>query len=413
MSTGGRTTHGKRAKRAQGALVVAQIGTSFVLLIGAGLLLRTMVYLNHVHLGFETTSVLTLDIPTDFQSGRSPAAIRDQYLSILDSARALPGVRSAALTSTVPLSGPSVYTMQIPIRVDGYEAASGAPTPRASFRIVSPDYFRTMGIDLRGRDFTTTDVADARKVVVINESVARIYFAGRDPIGQSVAWTDPLLERFLGVGPEPRTVVGVVSDTRDGGVDAEASPAIYNPYPQVAMTNSLVMRVAGDPAAIMPAVRQVVRAQDSTQPIENVATLQELAGERVAPRRLNTLLLGGFALLALVIAAVGIGAVLAFSVESRTREFGVRSALGATRPQIWSKVLAEGALLASVGVAVGCVLAMVMARFVSSLLVGVPALDPATFVIVGLLLGAVALGAAWVPSWRAASVSPMEALGSE
>jgi ABC-type antimicrobial peptide transport system permease subunit len=160
-------------------------------------------------------------------------------------------------------------------------------------------------------------------------------------------------------------------------------------------------------------VREVVLARDPNQPIVNVATIADLGDESVAPRRLNTMLLGGFALLALLIAAVGIGGVLAFSVGSRTREFGIRSALGAARHQVWTGVLAEGAILATVGVFLGIIGAVVLTRFISGLLVGVPALDPVTFVTVGLLLGGVAIVASWVPAWRAAEVSPMEALGSE
>ncbi len=163
----------------------------------------------------------------------------------------------------------------------------------------------------------------------------------------------------------------------------------------------------------MPSVREVVLARDPNQPIVNVATIADLGNESVAPRRLNTMLLGGFALLALVIAAVGIGGVLAFSVGSRTREFGIRSALGAARHQVWTGVLAEGAGLAALGVLVGIIGSVVLTRFISGLLVGVPALDPLTFVGVGLLLGGVAIVASWVPAWRAAEVSPMEALGSE
>ena len=413
VSTGARSTVGTRARRAQRALVVAQIATSFVLLIGAGLLLRTMMHLNRVDPGFDTTRILTMDVPFDFQSGRSPADIRNQYLSILDSVRALPGVQSAALSSSVPLSSPGIFTTQIAIDVEGHEPVPGAPSPRASFQVVSPDYFRTMGIDLRGRDFTTTDVRDAQKVLVINESMARAYFGDRDPIGQRIAWTDPLMERFLGIGPEMRTIVGVAADTRNRGVDAEVAHRVYNAFPQVGIVGSLVIRVKSDHNAVLTAVRRVVRAHDPTQPIENVATIEDLASESVAPRWLNTMLLSAFATLALVIAAVGIGGVLAFSVESRTREFGVRSALGAARHQIWSGVLAEGGILATIGVLLGSVLAVAAARLISGLLVGVPALDPVTFVGVGLLLGGVAMGAVWVPAWRAATVSPMEALVAE
>ncbi len=413
-SGGPRSTVGSGARRAQRVLVVAQIGTSFVLLIGAGLLLRTMMHLNQVDPGFETAQILSMDIPAN-TAGRSAAEIRDQYLGILDDVAALPGVEGAALTSSVPLTNPGSFTTRLEMDVEGHEPTPGAPAPRADFRVVSPGYFTTMGIEvLRGREFMTTDLEDAQGVVVINESMARSYFGERNPIGQRIAWTDDTF-KFLGLSPDWRTVVGVVTDTRDGGLDADAGHAVYNPYRQVTpfFTRSLVIRVSGEPSAVVPSVREVVLARDPNQPIVNVATIADLGDESVAPRRLNTMLLGGFALLALLIAAVGIGGVLAFSVGSRTREFGIRSALGAARHQVWTGVLAEGAILATVGVFLGIIGAVVLTRFISGLLVGVPALDPVTFVTVGLLLGGVAIVASWVPAWRAAEVSPMEALGSE
>lgn len=409
---GARSTSGSGAKRTQRALVVAQIATSFVLLIGAGLLLRTMMHLNRLDPGFDTAQVLSMDIPPNGILVRSDAS-RNRYLSILDDVRALPGVESAALTSSVPLSGGGDSFMSS-IAVEGHEPMPGAPTPMAAFRVVSPEYFATTGIDIvRGREFTTTDLEDAQKVVVINESMARTYFGDRDPIGRRVAWTDELMARFMGVGPEWRTIVGVAADTRDSGLDEDVAHTLYNPYPQLRWTGSMVVRVSGDPAALVPVIRETILEHDPNQPIENVATLEDLGSRSVAPRRLNAILLGSFALLALVIAAVGIGGVLAFSVGSRTREFGVRSALGAARHQIWSGVLVEGVTLAVIGVIVGSLTAVALTRFISGLLIGVPALDPVTFVAVGLLLGGVAMVSAWMPAWRAAAVSPLDALGAE
>jgi ABC-type antimicrobial peptide transport system permease subunit len=179
------------------------------------------------------------------------------------------------------------------------------------------------------------------------------------------------------------------------------------------LTGSLVIRTATEPQALLPAVRRVVLAHDANQPISNVASMADLGSRSVSTRRLNAILLGAFALLALVIAAVGIAGVLAFSVGSRTREFGIKSALGAARYQVWSGVVAEGTMLAAAGVVLGALVAAALTRYVAGLLVGVPALDPVTFLAVGLLLGAVAVVAAWAPAWRAAKVSPVVALASE
>ncbi len=411
---GGRSTVGTASRRAQRALVVAQIGTSFVLLIGAGLLLRTLIHLQRIDPGFDTVQVVGMDVPPN-TTGRTDAEVRDQYTALLADLREIQGVEDAALTSAVPLAGASTFSPRLEIGVEGHEPVEGGPTPRADFRVVSPGYFRTMGIDLlRGRDFATTDLDDAQEVVIINESMARAYFGDRNPLGQRIAWTDDVM-KFMGEGQDGRTVVGVVADTRDAGLDADVVHVVYNPYAQITpqFTGSLVVRVNGEPSAILPPLRVALRAYDSNQVIENVATVAEMGNESVATRRLNAILLSAFAALALVISAVGIGGVLAFSVGSRTREFGIRSALGAARHQVWSGVVVEGAAMAGMGVVLGGVLAVVLSRFIAGLLVGVPTLDPVTFLVVGLLLGGVAVVASWAPAWRAARVSPSEALVSE
>jgi len=415
LSRGGRgSTGGSGARRTQRGLVVAQIATSFVLLIGAGLFLRSMLNLNRVDPGFETERVLTMDIPAA-SLFVDLADLRTQHLSTLDDVRALPGVRSAAMTNSVPLAGNRTFASQWRIEVENHEPSSGAPTPRAEFRVATPGYFETMGIEVvRGRTFTTTDTEDAQPVAILNESMARAYFGDEDPIGKRIAWTDEVI-RFIGLHGEYRTVVGVVEDTRDWGLDARVQHAMYNPYGQVTpfFSQSLVLRSAGDPRALLPAVRDIVLSYDPNQPIDNIATIQQLGERSIAPVRLNTILLGAFAALALVIAAVGIGGVLAFSVGSRRREFGIRTALGALRHQVWSEVLVEGAWMAGAGVVIGALLSLVLTRFLGGLLVGVPAFDPVTFVAVGLLLAAVAILASWIPAWRAATVSPMEVLESE
>ncbi|NKB89291.1 MAG: FtsX-like permease family protein [Acidobacteria bacterium] len=414
LPSGARTTSGSGARHAQRVLVVAQIAVSFVLLIGAGLLVRTMWHLNQVDPGFDEAQVLTMSIPAN-TAGKAPADIEAQYLSILDGVEALPGVEGAALTSSIPLTGSTGFTTQFEMDVDGHEPTSGAPKPRADFRVVTPGYFESMGIELmEGRDFVTTDLADSQGVVIINATMAKDYFGDRSAIGERIAWTDNVM-RFISMSKDFRTVVGVVADTRDAGLDAEIVHTMYNPYRQVtpSFTGSLVIRTTANPEGLMPQVRDVVHAHDPNQPIVNVATIADLGDDSVAPRRLNAMLLAAFATLALVISAVGIGGVLAFSVGSRTKEFGVRSALGAAPHQVWQGVVAEGARLASLGVALGGLGAVFLARFMAGLLVGVPALDPLTFAAVGILLGGVAIAAAWLPAWRAASVSPMEAISAD
>ena len=412
--SGTRTTIGSGARRVQRMLVVAQVATSFVLLMGAGLLVRTMAHLSRVDPGFDTDQVVAMSIPAN-RAGRSSAELRAHYLSVLDGVRALPGVESASLASQVPLGNEGALSVLWEVDVEGHEPAPGAPTPRATFRVVTPDYFSTMGIDLvAGRSFQITDDTDAQPVLIINEAMARSYFSDRDAVGRQIAWVDDVV-KFLGLGNEYRTVVGVAADTRDYGVDADAGHVVYMPYPQVTpvFTGDLLVRVRQEPAQVLPAIREEILAHDPNQPIANVATIADLGTEAMAPRRLNATLLTAFAILALVISAVGIGGVLAFSVGSRRREFGVRAALGAVRSQIWSGVVSEGARLAIAGLVLGSLGAVALSGFIASLLVGVPALDPLTFLGVALLLGGVAVLAAWIPAWRAASVSPTEAMASD
>jgi putative ABC transport system permease protein len=401
LRTGVRTTSGAKSRRAQRVLVVAQIATSFVLLIGAGLLLRTLIHLNRIDPGFEpSTQIIAMSIPDASVPPSMSTETRNRYLGILEDVRAVPGVQAAALKTAV--------------EVERHQRVPGTPEPVARFHIVSPGYFSLLGIDLRrGREFVTTDHEETQAVVVINESMARDYFGAADPIGQRLRWSDPLVARFMGIQQEWRTIVGVVADTRDRGLDSDVIHTVYHPYPQIRLTGSLVVLASADSAAIMPAIRRAILARDANQPIENVATLEHIVDESVAPRRLNALLLAAFALLALIIAAVGIGGVLAFSVSSRTREFGVRCALGAERRHIWSGVIAEGASMALIGVALGAIAAMAVTRVLAGLLVGVPTLDPLTYVAVGLLLCVVAIVAAWIPAWRAAAVSPIKALAAE
>lgn len=413
VSSGSRSTGGSRDKRLQRGLVVVQVAVSFVLLIGAGLLMRTLLNLQRVDPGFDTEQVLTMDIPWDF-GVRTEEEERVFYTSVLEEVRNVPGVSAAALSNSLPLSGGfASFTNQMQIAVDGFEPPPGSPKLRASFRVVTPEYFRAMGIPvLQGRAFLDTDEADAQPVVVINRSMAEDYFGDQEAIGKRIAWTDPNM-RWLGVDRSWRTVVGVVGDTRDEGFDQGVVHAVYNPYAQVTWAPSLVVRTAGDPAAVIQPITRIVRARDPDQPIANVATLAQKGAEAVAPRRLNAVLLGAFALLALVIAAVGIGGVLAFSVGRRTREFGIRGALGASRRQVRSGVLSEGAVLTGLGVAVGVFGALALTRFISGLLFGVPPTDPVTYLAVGTILATVAMAASWLPAWRASRVDPLEALRAE
>ncbi len=283
--------------------------------------------------------------------------------------------------------------------------------PRAEFRTASPEYFRASGIPLlAGREFNSTDREGSARVVILNKTLADQLFPDRDPIGQRVAWTGDVL-RFIGVSGDWRTVVGVVGDTKDGGLDAEPRGVVFMPFDQeVAFVGGLVVRASRDASALAPAATRLVRGIAPQDPIDNVLTVREIRDQSVAPRRLNAALVSSFGVLALVIAAVGIAGVLAFSVSTRTNEIGIRMSLGADSSRVLRMILREGGVLLFVGLALGVIGAVTASRLIQGLLFGVPPHDPVTLATVSLIMTAVGIGACWLPAMRAASIDPAVAL---
>jgi predicted permease len=403
-AAGGARVAGTRLRRRiQRGLVVVQLGLSFALLTGAGLLIRTLVNLYAVDSGLDTDNVLTLDAPG---FGSSMEAERELFEGVLERARHFPGVRSAAVASWPPLRTDDPIAWNF--RVDGGEE-NGAQSPRASFNRVTPSYFETVGLQLlAGRTLSHMDMAAHDSVVVINESMARAYFRGEDPLGRRISWT------FSGTSWSPwATVVGVVGDSRDFGLDQAGVHVVYQPAVQSFYGPTVLLKTGGDPLALTQHVVDVIHELDPTRPVDQVQTLADLRAEDVAPQRLNATLFGAFAALALAIAAVGVLGVLAFSVTQRTREFGVRMAVGANRSQVLGLVLREGVILVVVALVVGGAAGVGLSRLLSGLLFEIEPLDPATFLGAGAVLGAVALAAAVLPARRATRVEPSVALRSE
>jgi predicted permease len=397
-----RATGGARRQYLQQVLVVAQIAVSVVLLTGAGLLTRTMQRLSDVDDGLKGGNRLTLEVPPDY-SQQHDAAVAF-YERIQSAAAAVPGVQRVGLGSTVPLR---TQQFALDIKAEGRPVAPGEPMPHAEGRTASPGYFETAGIPLlEGRDFATTDRAGSPLVVILNRTLADRLFPGESPIGRRVAWTGEVL-KFIGVSGDWRTVVGVVGDTKDGGLDAARVPALFAPFAQAEVFgSSLVLQTAGDPAALAGQVTKAVRQVAPDQPIEKVLTLDQIRDESVAPRRLNALLVASFGLLALVIAAVGIAGVLAFSVSARTNEIGIRMALGADAGQVRRMILGEGGVLLASGLALGLAGGLILSRLIRGLLFGVEPYDPITLVIVVAVMAAIGLAASGVPAMRAARIDP-------
>ncbi|MGH7498901.1 MAG: ABC transporter permease, partial [Gemmatimonadales bacterium] len=402
LQQGTRSTGGGH-RRTRGALVVAEVALALVLLVSSGLLLRSFERLFAVPPGFDSPRLLTMQLQTVGHRFDQDSAAFRFFEEALEAARHVPGVTAAALTSQLPLSGDR----------DEYGAAFEAtPTQAAEtygvFRYaVSAGYIETLHIQLRrGRPLEEHDQAGAPLVALISESLANSRFGGADPVGQR-----------LRIGPAgPYTIVGVVGDVKQMSLALNESDAVYIPATQWVFADnamSLVVRARGDAATLAAAVRQAVWSVDKDQPIVRVATMDDLVSASAAERRFALIVFEAFALAALALAAAGIYGVLAGSVEERTREIGVRSALGASRAQIVALVVGQGMTLTGIGVAIGLAGAAAASQALVAMLFGVSRLDPVTYLGVIALLGGVAALACTVPAWRAARIDPAGALRAE
>lgn len=389
--------------------MVAQVAVSVVLLTGAGLLTRTMQRLSIVDTGMNTENVLTMEVPGDFSGADNGAAIT-RYETMQSQLAALPGVTQVGLGSTIPLRTAGII---LDIKAENRPVTPGQPFPQSEYRTASPNYFTAAGIPiLKGKEFSTSDRAGAPRVVILNKTLADLLFGTEEPVGKRVAWTGEVL-KFIGLSGDWRTVVGVVGNTKDGGLDAPALPAMFLPFAQGDFpSGGLVIRSSRDAAALAPAATRIIRGIDPKQPIEKVLTVDQIRDESVGPRRLNAQLVASFGLLALIVAAIGIAGVLAFSVSARINEIGIRMSLGADSRKVQRMVLSEGGTLVVLGVAVGVVGALTLSRLIQGLLFGVAPYDPMTLAGVVVVMVTVGIGACWIPALRAARIDPATALRS-
>jgi predicted permease len=400
-AAGGRSAGSVGRRRAQRILVVSQLAASFMLLIGAGLLTRTLLQLYAIDPGFDLANVLSLQAP-DFT-----AQSRDRRLQfsqeVLDRVKGHSSVQAAAMASSAPLAGSMAMPQEI--RVDGGDPDAGTAQVVVS-RIVSTEYFDTVGTPLLGgRAFQRTDNATAPPVVILSQKMARYYFRDQPVVGRRLSWK-------LGNGnwSPPAEIVGVAADTHADGLMETPALTMYRPDTQVSAVSTLLVRTAGSTEQLAPRVVETIRQLDPNRPVDHVQTLEEIRDETIAPQRLNATLIGVFSLLALAIAMVGVGGVLAFSVSQRTNELGVRMALGAEPGAILRMVLGEGVMMAVIGLVIGAVAAAPLSRMLTGLLFGVQPVDPPTIAAAASLLLGVALVAAWIPARRAMAVEPMTAL---
>ena len=405
-----RTTGSGRRRRMQQALVVTQIAVSVILLTGAGLLVKSMQKLAAVDPGLDTKNVLTMEVPVDFTALAPDNHVLENYMRMTQEIKAIPGVEVAAVGSNVPLR---LSGFQLDVNADGRPVASGEPQPAAEYRTADTAYFKASGMKLaKGRNFLSSDNKKSAKVAIVNQTLAKLLWPDKDPLGQRIAWTGDVL-RFIGIKENDwMTVVGVVGDTKDGGLDHAPVRAVFAPFDQgLFPTGNLVIRTTvNNPLGLAQAARAVVHGIDPSQPVEKVLALDQIRDESVGPRRVNAMLIGSFSLLALVIAAIGIAAVLAFSVSARTNEIGVRMSLGAEPGQVLRMVLGEGGLLVVLGLLLGVGGSLALARLMQGLLFGVEPNDPATLAAVAATMAAIGVAACWVPAARAARIAPSEAL---
>jgi predicted permease len=407
---GVRTSTG-RTKRRQRAFAVAQVAASFVLLAAAGLLLRTLLALQATPPGFETVDVLAVNVPVTTY-GRTLGEVRQFYEELQRRVSVLPGVRSVAVGSAVPWRDTQGFGADFAFRIGGAIVDTSGEDPRANFRSVSPGFFATLGIPIvDGRDFTEADRAGADRVVVVSESIARRLFPGQPAIGRDVRWTDGRM-RFIGVSTEPRRIVGVAADVRDEAIAAAPEMTVYHPFQQELGGGRLFVH-ARDPYPLVPAITKIVRELAADQPVEQARTLQDIRAEVLAPSRLNAVVVGGFAAVAAMIAVVGVAGLLAFSVSGRTREFGIRLALGSRPRDLLVRVLIEGAWIAGAGIAAGFVAALVLTQLLTGMLHDLQPRDPISLAVSSIALAAATIAGAAGPAVRASRVDVLEALRME
>jgi predicted permease len=391
---------------------VTQITASFLLLAGAGALMRTLFVLEKTQPQFETAHVLAVNLPV-MSYGRTPEQVRNFYRDVQQRVSALPGVAHVSSGFSVPWRDGQGLGISFSFAVQGAVRKNGLDDLRARFRSVSPGFFETLGIPVQeGRDFRDTDKDGSERVVIISRSVAQTLFPGQQALNRELRWTDGVM-KFIGISTEPRRIVGVVADVDDENIIPSPAMTVYQPSEQEGWNGRLFVRAQGDPYTLVPLITRTIHNIAADQPVERANTLEDIRAEVLTPNRLNAVVFGGFAGVALLISVVGVAGVLAFSVSGRTREFGIRMALGAQPRSILTNVLAEGLVIACIGVAAGFVVGLAFARIVSKYVAEAQPPGILAFVASAVVILASAIVASAVPAARAARVNAVEALRSE
>jgi putative ABC transport system permease protein len=404
LKEGGRGATGGRAHHVLNWFVVAQFALSLMLLIGSGLMIKSLMRLQAVDPGFDRNNLLTASVtlPRAKYTEAKRVAFFQQLLARV---RQLPGVRNAGAASAPPFMGLGAATG---FDIEGQPELPAAQKATTDVRVVDQDYFKTMGIPLlKGRTFTDREETEQSRVVIISETLARQYFPNENALGKRI--TISMKEQN-----DPCEIIGVVGDVKMKGLDIAARPMVYWPHAELPyLTMTVLVRTNGSTEGIAASLEREVRALDKVQPISDVRTMNEWLADSIARSRFATLLLGIFALVALMLASLGIYGVMAYSVTQRTNEIGIRMALGATRANVVGLVLRRGLLLAVIGVAIGLMGSLGLTRLLAGLLFGVSVTDPAIFILVPIILLAISVLAVILPARRATRVDPLVALRYE
>jgi predicted permease len=401
------------ANRKLRVFAVVQIAASFVLVASAAATVNTLLSLEAAQTGFDTRRVLAMDVPV-LHSGRTPSQVVDYYRRVTHRILELPGVQSVAVGSMVPWRDDGNFALEF--STDGHVPGPSEEHPRAAVRIISPGFFATLGLPvLEGRDFNDADREGGDPVAIVSESVARRMFPNRDALNHSVIWTDPILQAVPFMKPTPLRIIGIVRDLDDASVVPRPTMTVYRPFDQEPVLGGgrLFVHTRSDPYALVTPVTRIVRGMSSDQPVEHAATLNDIRAEVLSPDRLNAAVFSVFAGVALLIAVVGVVGVLTFSVSGRTREFGIRLAVGSHPRHLLMRVIAEGATMACVGLAVGLAAGFALAQAAGSFLPDLkspgmlPVAGSALILLMAALIGSV------VPAARAARVDVLTALRTE
>lgn len=421
LASGGLRITGSTNRRLR-VFAVTQIAASFVLLAGASMLIKTLLTLQAQQTGFDMRRVLAMNVPV-MSYGKTPDQIINFYREVTRRINEIPGVDRVALGTSIPWRDAGGFGPGFTFSGEGHVKAEREEDPRAQFRVVSPGFFAALGVPIiAGRDFDDNDRRGGEPVVIISQSVAQQMFPGQDAVNRHIMWTDPVMS-FIFVSKGPRRIVGVAADVDDEHIVPGAAPTVYHPFGQIPDEASnkelplfggrLFVHTHMNPYTLVTPITQIVRNMAVDQPIEHAATLEDIRAEVLTPERLNTVVFGGFAAVALAIAVVGVAGVLAFSVSGRTREFGIRLAVGSQPRALLTRVIAEGAMMAAIGVVAGAAFGLAVVRIARSYTaeIEMPSLMPV--IVSALVLVAAAVIASWMPAARAARVDVIQALRTE